>query len=286
MITRLRSDLKTRRFWLGLFVKIFAGVGFQAVILGLYDVIRPNDISKVGGLVSAIVLILAIGYGVVRSWPRLIRQSYASPATEIRLVVGDLFDRSESLVIGMNDTFDTAVPHVIARSSIQGQFLERVYNNDCAELDQDLQRALAEVSPVGSIDKPGKQKVYQIGTIAAIRSKRKYYYCVAYSSMNARNQAQADIEGLWTSLSNLWNEVRAVGNDDPVAMPIIGGGQSRISQILPAQDSLRFIALSFILASRRTKVCSRLDIVLRDEDVEKIDMLEFQRFLTALNAGR
>lgn len=286
MIKRLRSDLRTRRFWLALFARTFAAIGFQAALLGLYDVINPNAISKIGGLTSIAVITIALAFGIARSWPKAIQQDYSSPATEIRLVVGDLFEQPVNLVIGMNSTFDTAVPHIIERKSIQGQFLNRVYKQDVDELDRHLAEALASTPTIETINKPGKRHVYPIGTVATIRNKRQHYFCVAYSAMDRRNQAQATIDGLWISLSNLWREVRAVANDDPVAMAIIGGGQSRISQILPAQDSLRFIALSFILASRNAKVCSRLDIVLRVEDMEKIDMLEFQKFLTALSSGR
>jgi len=55
---------------------------------------------------------------------------------------------------------------------------------------------------------------------------------------------------------------------------------------LPAQDSIRFIALSFMLASRYSKVCDRLDIVVRKEDMKRIDMLELQAFLTSLKQSR
>jgi hypothetical protein len=283
VIRRIRSDLKTRRFWVGLFAKTFAGIGFEAVFLGLYDVINPNAISKLSIPTSAVVVALGFAYGIIRSWPSVIQQTYSAPSTQIRLIPGDLFSQSSNIVIGMCDTFDTAVPHIIERKSIQGQFLERIYHQDAEQLDKDLDRALSEVDPIGLIEKDGKRQIYPVGTVATIRNKRQHYFCVAYSSMDEKNQAQATIDGLWSSLSNLWSEVRANANGDPVAMAIVGGGQSRISQILPAQDSLRFIALSFILASRRLKVCDRLDIIIRKDDIEKIDMLEFQMFLTSLN---
>jgi hypothetical protein len=101
--------------------------------------------------------------------------------------------------------------------------------------------------------------------------------------MNERNEARGTVDGLWRSLTNLWIEVRAHTNGEPVAIPVIGGGQSRLSQILPAQDSVRFIALSFMLASRHERVCDRLDIVVRKQDVEVLDMPELQAFLTSLH---
>jgi hypothetical protein len=66
---------------------------------------------------------------------------------------------------------------------------------------------------------------------------------------------------------------------------VLGGGLARISQVLPAQDSIRFIALSFVLASRDARVCDRLDIVARKQDVKYLDMLELQAFLKSLRAS-
>jgi hypothetical protein len=72
------------------------------------------------------------------------------------------------------------------------------------------------------------------------------------------------------------------GNGDPICIGVIGGGQSRISQQFPAQDSIRLTALSFIFASRAQKVSRQLNVVVREEDVAQLDMLELQAFLRSL----
>ena len=196
---------------------------------------------------------------------------------------GDLFDQDVNLVIGMSNTFDTEIPHIISADSVQGQFLDRIYRGDRSALDEDLGNALAgTASSDGNIEKPGKTKLYDVGTIASIRKHRRFFFCVAFTKMNEANEARGTVEGLWRSLDNLWSEVRAVSNGDPVALPVLGGGQARMAQILPAQDSIRLIAFSFILASRVERVCERLDIVIKKEAVPQIDMLEIRSFLASL----
>lgn len=282
MITGVGRDLRTRRFWLSFAIQAFSAVGFMAVLIELYDVFQPNAISESDAPTPLAILMLAIGYAGLRSWPRPVEQEYSRPNTTIRIVVGDLFDQDSNLVIGMSNTFDTAVPHVISKSSVQGQFLERVYSSDTAALDAALGESLANVTRTGSLKKQGKVDAYPLGTVAVIRQNRRQYFCAAYTEMNERNEAHGTVAGVWRCLENLWDEVRARSNGDPVAMPVIGGGQARLSQILPAQDSIRFIALSFMLASRDRRVCERLDIVVREEDVRTLDMLELQAFLTSL----
>ncbi len=254
----------------------------MAVFIELYDVFQPDAVSESDQPIPVAVVVLALGYAAIRSWPRPVEQQYSRPNTRIRIVVGDLFDQDANLVIGMSNTFDTAVPHVISKSSVQGQFLERVYSSDTAALDAALSDSLASVTPTGSVNKEGKVETYPLGTIAVIRQNRKHYFCAAYTEMNERNEAHGTVAGVWRCLENLWDEVRSRSNGDPVAMPVIGGGQARMSQVLPTQDSIRFIALSFILASRDRRVCERLDIVVREEDVRTLDMLELQAFLTSL----
>jgi hypothetical protein len=254
----------------------------MAVLIELYDIFQPDKISKSDAPIALGVVVVALGYATLRSWPRPVEQQYSRPNTTVRIVVGDLFDQDANLVIGMSNTFDTAVPHVISKGSVQAQFLERVYSSDTAALDAALHESLSSVATTGSIRKEGKTAIYPLGTIAVIRQTRRHYFCAAYTEMNERNEAYGTVAGVWRCLENLWDEVRARSNGDPVAIPVIGGGQARMSHVLPAQDSIRFIALSFMLASRDKRVCERLDVVVRKQDVRTLDMLELQAFLTSL----
>jgi hypothetical protein len=282
LLDDILRDIRTGRFWRTFATNTFAGVGVGATALGLYELFVPGYISRHGAAVVVVVVLGALAYGTAKAWPRPIDQAYSKPSTRIRLVIGDLFEQDANLVIGMSNTFDTAVPHAISRESIQGQFLERVFAHDQAAIDAELAAALSDKNALGTLQKPGKTVAYPVGTVAVIRHQRKHYFCVAYSEMNIHNEAQGTIEGVWTSLTNLWNEARQRVNGEPIAIPVIGGGLSRISQIIPAQDSIRFIALSFMFASRHRPVSQRLDIVIRKEDVRSLDMLELKAFLKSL----
>ncbi|WP_433475014.1 macro domain-containing protein [Spirillospora sp. CA-142024] len=215
------------------------------------------------------------------------RQQYKSPNTEIHIVEGDLFEQEGNIVIGMTDTFDTEIPHIIDEKGVQAQLLTRVYRNDIRALDRALEQGLAPYNESHRFTpqdaKPGKQVAYPVGTVVAISpSIRRLYFCVAYTEMNKRNEVRGSVDRVWRSLNNLWDEVRAKGNGDPISVAVIGGGQARISQYFPAQDSIRFIALSYIFASRKEKVADRLNIVVRSSDVDNLDMLELQAFLRSL----
>ncbi|MFC9771098.1 MULTISPECIES: macro domain-containing protein [unclassified Pseudarthrobacter] len=241
-----------------------------------------DTLDKFGGFGPASVVLLSLIWSLHRAWPRPIEQKFSTPNTEIRIIEGDLFAQPENIVVGMANTFDTAIPDIIQTNSVQGQLLTRVFRSDVAKLNSELSSALAGVSPVGTITKAGKTDQYPWGTVARVRAGATCYFCFAYTEMNEHNEARTTVGSLWSSLENLWDEVRKHANGGEVSIPVIGGGQARISQQLPAQDSIRFIAMSFILASRKEKVCDKLNIVVRPQDAPSIDMLEIQAFLKSL----
>jgi Domain of unknown function (DUF6430) len=182
----------------------------------------------------------------------------------------------------MCTTFDTLTPHIIAKSSVQGQFLDRIFDGDVQELDRQLRSALKLFNTVGVIDKPGKRQRYPVGTVATLREHTRCFFCVAYTEMNEKNEARATTDGIWHSLQCLWKEISTQANGGRVSIPVIGGGQSRLSQILPAQDAIRFTILSFMLASRHEKICDELAIIVQPKEFEKLDRLEIQSFLKSL----
>ncbi|WP_129669881.1 macro domain-containing protein [Phytoactinopolyspora endophytica] len=286
MTSTVFEDIKRRRFWRHFAIHTFSGVGFCAVFAGLFDVLFPDVVSDGGRPLAVLLLLLSSLYGLWRSWPRPIEQIYDAPNIKIGLVRGNLFEqRDHHLVIGMATTFDTEVPEVIARSSVQAQFMREVYQENRSALDADLAAALSEVPPTGKIEKKGKTAVYPIGTVAVLNDRYRRLFCVAYAEMNEKNEARGSVGGVWQSLEQLWRSVATHANGGTVAMPVIGGGQARLSQILPAQDSIRFTILSFMLASRREKICDELKIVVQPKEFDRLDRLELQSFLKSLRVS-
>lgn len=275
-------DLRNRRFWFGLATHVFFALGVAAGLLGLFDLFWPNKLDKLRTSEFLIVPLLSLGYAIWRSWPYPVEQHYSTPDTKIRVVAGDLFKQNTSLVIGMADTFDIETPHIIAANSVQGQFLSRVYAHDVGALSSDLVGALAGKEVVGSVVKTGNTDRYALGTVATISHQRTNYFCVAYTSLDEHNKASSSMGALWEAMERLWDEVRRRSNGEVVSAPVIGLGQSGMSTVLPMQDAVRFLILSFMFASRKERVCDELVIVVRPDDEKRLDLLEIQEFLKSL----
>ncbi|MEU4194897.1 macro domain-containing protein [Kribbella sp. NPDC026611] len=282
----LHHDLKRQRFWRHFAVHALSAIGLIAVFAGLYDVFFPDVAGGVGTWLTIATVMLALIYAAWRSWPRPIEEQYETPNVKIRLVRGNILDQdADHLVIGMQTTFDTEPPRIVERTSLQAQFVEKIYGGDTRRLDANLDQALSGATPIGTITKPGKTKVYEVGTVAVLDHAARRIFCVAYSEMDKKNVARSSIENVWRGLDQLWREVTDHANGGTVAVPVIGGGLARLSQILPAQDSIRFIILSFMFACRRERVCEELKIVVQPAQYDRLDRLEIQAFLMSLRAS-
>lgn len=228
------------------------------------------------------VPLLVLPMALLWAWPRRVEQDYSTPRTQIRIVEGDLFRQTSHIIANMTTTFDTKTPDLVSAASVQGQLLSRVYNGDRDALDADLAVALAPMKPSGTIEKPGKTDLYPVGTVAPVWKDGRFFFCVALSEMNETNVAHASVDGLWSSLTTLWETVRSRSNGQPTAIPVVGGGQSKLSHVVPAQDAIRLIALTFMLASRQGRICERLDIVVEKKEVKHVNFPELQSFLKAM----
>jgi len=263
----------------------FACMGGLSTVLQTIVLIFPKVTVFQGVPILLLAVAISLIGGLVWSWPRPIEQDYSAPNTKITIVKGDMLAEMTHLVIGTNDTFDTETPIIIARQSLQGQALERLYGGDLRELDAQLALALSDKPTVGVIEKAGKQIQYGVGTIATVKHAARLIFFLAYCEMDIHNTAHSTPDKVWKSLLLLWDEVSKKGNGGTVSIPVVGGGQARLSSVLPAQDAIRFTILSFMFASRSTKVCDELRIVVRPDDYKKLDRLELQSFLSSLRSS-
>ncbi|MFJ3621713.1 macro domain-containing protein [Streptomyces iakyrus] len=201
--------------------------------------------------------------------------------------MGDLFSEDTDLVIGFTDTYDTSTDNanIISPNSIQGQFLQKIYDGDTHALDVALQEALNGF-PHASIESRltkahGKLIRYPIGTVAVLSKESSQYYCVAYSEMSNTLAARSSVNNLWKSLESVWSAIAGHGHSDPVSLPIIGSELARVDN-LGRESLLKMIILSFVARSRESVISRGLTVVIHPKDADQIDMNEVQAFLRSV----
>lgn len=282
----LTDDLKTRRFWRHCIAKALACGGAFSALVQFFLIFSPKAADLIQGFWPMIgICIVCLAGGAILSWPRPLEEFYSTANTTIKIVKGDILNERGHLVIGVCDTFDTGPPPIISQNSLLGQTLTRLFNGDIQRLDLLISNALTGIPVTGTIAKPGKTDRYPLGTVAVVRHDPRLIFFTAYCEMNQRNEANATIDGVWKSLLSLWDSLSAFGNHGAISIPVVGGGQSRIAQILPAQDSIRLIILSYIFESRKRRISQELRIVVSPNEYDRLDRLELRSFLASLKAS-
>lgn len=198
----------------------------------------------------------------------------------IEIAIGDLFSFEGGLIIGTNTTFDTHVStEQISEKSVQGQFTKKYYR-DFSSLDEELNARLAGLEHV-TLDghRIGKANRYPIGTAVRLKPKGRMGYFLAICDVNEHGVASGSFEGLKQALGQLWLFVGTRGQKEPLVMPVLGSGYTRLRQ--PRQIITQEIIKSFIAACSERTFCERLTIVLDDKDVLKneVDLEALGRYL-------
>jgi len=231
------------------------------------------------GYLGLVVISLVLAF--VKYFPRrAFCYSLSSPDSSIEIKIGDLFDQPGHLVIGANDVFDTELGEIIKPSSVQGQFLKRIYNNNQLRLDSDIDRALESYRNERQ-EEPNKQKGkserYPIGTTIALGDPDTRYFLTAYGRMGNDLKISSDADHIWKSLSKLWEQARLKGHGIEVSIPIVGSDLARTN--LPRMALIQLLVISFISASKKEFVSEKLTIMIYPNDMERIDFYELENFV-------
>jgi len=199
---------------------------------------------------------------------------------KLEIKIGNIFDINGARIISTNTTFDTEInPSKISEQSLQGQFTRRFYEN-VRHMDQDLQDSLKNEQIKEELDREkSKSKRYKIGTIAQVRPKNQTFYLVAVADMNENWVAESSFENIKICLAELWNYIGSCGGMEPVVIPLIGSGYSRLPE---KRDVLaKEIIKSFVAACATKKFCEKFTLVISPDDYRKhgLNLYELREYL-------
>ncbi|MFI1993557.1 macro domain-containing protein [Actinoplanes sp. NPDC020271] len=203
----------------------------------------------------------------------------------VSVVEGDIFAMTDAhLVIGFTDTFDTdtRADLVINSRSLQAEATRRLFGDRRQKLDQHLRTALRNVTPLARETRAGKRHGklirYPVGTVAVLRAAGRQMYAVAYSRLGNDLVARSSEHDLTVSLDRLWDALYLHGQLQPVAVPLIGAGLSRIDSATP-DDLVALLVGSFVARNRAGRFSTELRIVLRPGDLARLDLQSLAEFL-------
>ncbi|MFE2888931.1 macro domain-containing protein [Streptomyces sp. NPDC059272] len=279
-IRRLTALLDSARREL---VRVQADLGRPDLALPVAELIvrdHPDDLDA-ARVLDALRAALRARHGA-----ELLRHRVPLPGqrADVVLVRGDLFEQTDcNLVVGFTDTFDTETDQdiVISRDSVQSQLVDRLFGGRRRLLDEKLKAGLRGVRAVGTESaraKPrGRRVRYPVGTTVAVPVDGRRIFAVAYSRLGNDLVARSGNEDLRASLDRLWASVAVHGLFRPVAVPLVGSGLARVTDLDRGQ-LVGLIVDSFIAACRlHPALTPELRIVIRPEDLAGTDLSPVER---------
>lgn len=289
----------TKRYWELYKVKVISFNFFIETckwLGGFWLVIEPvsyfsqtfENAIKPHGL---IVLSVSIIFAIINNRPRLkFKYFIKGKNVYINIVIGDIFKiKKKDIVIPTNIHFVTEIAeNRISEKSVQGQFTTK-YFDSINHLDSDITSSLNHTPH--TVENPsylGKDKVYELGTVAkfALKKKKKLQqiYLFALAKLNEEGVCQSDIGEFQRTLPSLWNFIYTKGGLPDLAMPILGSGFCRIDAT--HEELFEEILDSFLVATRNSKFCKSLTFVVYYNDVAELNIdleaiKEYARFHTS-----
>jgi hypothetical protein len=242
-------------------------------IFDFFQIINQADIPSYGivyAMLASVVIVLHKKRPISKICYKIPRKDIS-----IEVFIGDLFSCEGQKIISTNNTFDTNTENnLIATNSLQGQFSQKYFQGNIHELDQKIENSL-EDREFHSIENPvGKNKRYDIGTVARIALGRDIFYMLAIAELDENGTAITDLVTIKRSLENLWEYISYRGETDPIVIPLLGTGRGRITT--SRKEMIGIHARSFVEASENRIFSNKLVIVISPDDAKNFDINLFE----------
>lgn len=264
---------------LRLYYGVLGAISVLTSIIFLFVDIDTSYKTVIGIIVLAVLIAIYVGILIYSN----ARQSICLKinTSEVEVKFGNIFTETAELkAIAFNEYFDTLVDDngtVIARSTLNGQYIDSFYKDKVIELDAIISSDahLTEASIGENMNRQaGKQTRYKLGTICVVKD----YLLTAFSRFDDNNKAYLEINDYINCLLNFWNEVDRVYASRTVALPVLGSGITRFRgyENISDQELLELIIWTFKVSRIKFTYPAKVKIVVYEKKSERINLLRLK----------
>lgn len=243
---------ESREFFKNL-VAALAAVSSLATLFGI-TILKSSFIDNLsistGVIALCAIIVLCIIYACQMSERKTKVSFQLNQQFKLTVEKGDLFSKKGVIVIPVNEYFDTHVgDDVVSSSSVHGLFINRYFKDNIKELDALIKSKLNALPNFAkeprNVGRQYKQDKYKLGTCIDIEHNGNTYVLLALTHFDEYNHAYVDKKEFPKILNKLLDHIQPLSIENPVYMPLIGTGLSRLRR--PHQRVLNFIvdALDF-----------------------------------------
>lgn len=247
-------------------------LAFPLAFAALWGILEPIVTKYVALLTPQALVILAVGALIVACFqvqaPSEITLRWHPLGLTVTVKVGDLFQQDAGLVITSDDLFLVKDQKLVNPRSLIGQLVDREYRSKAEDLDSQIQQALA--AQVHAEEAPGRRH-YPIGTTAVIRNHSHRIFIMALCQVSRDGtHGSASAEDLLLALQQLWRTVAREPTGKPVAVPLVGTGQTGAG--LSAPVALHIMLTSLVVSARKQPITDHIQIIVHPSAFDGLDL--------------
>lgn len=200
--------------------------------------------------------------------------------TDVKVMVGDIFEQTGWKVIGVNDFIDTvADDKIVAKMTLHGMFLEK-FEDRIPEIDlrieQDpwLKQFIAEEQVSRS---PGKSTRYELGTVFPFED----YILASFGCVEAEHQVYLSAEDYVMFWMHFWKNVDKIYAGKPISIPLLGAGLTRFhGEKLSKQQLLETMLWTMKVSGFQcTYRNSGVDFIIHESDKDEINFFRLSNVI-------
>ena len=249
----------------------FIGLYWLFVEIFSYSTNNATDIYFKSITVFSIAFILICFTSLVKNKPKKSFQyKLRDKDNYITVRVGDAFRNSGSLVIPINDHFDTSLGGNVKKAkSLQNKLITDFYAGKHEHLAKDISSKVT----IGN--------TYDTGTTIEVEQNGKKFYLLVNSKKKENNRVESTVDDFLLCLSKLWEYIALEsGRDDVVTIPLISTRHGRITD-LNRTNAIKEIIRSYVESSKHLNIADSLIISIHPDDIKKgdIDLDEINDYL-------
>lgn len=190
---------------------------------------------------------------------------------------GNIFESPELKVINFNEYFDTQVDDkIIAKNSLNGQFIQKVLNNNTEKLDKEIETQLKEKTVEKNDNrKLGKKNKYNLGEIVVYED----YLLTSLTKFTEDNRATISLKEYLEFLMNFWDNLDKIYSGRSVVISLFGS--SSLTRFTDAyeisdQDLIEIIIWTFKISKIKFKYPSKITMLLSNNLINKINLYKIK----------
>ena len=253
---------------------------FGAIFLPLeaYEVLKNGDITLslpgflAVALIPGAVVFFVDGYLIGGFLRREVTIPNPTNDTKIRVKFGNIFEEEGWKAIGANDFFDSIVDEdLISSKSLHGHVLSTYWHDDRENWKSQITASLRDAQGTIESRSRGNRIRYPIGTTArACTADQKFLFVALGKTNPANNVTSATAETLIKAVRGMAAEARAACSMEPLSIPLMGSGLSRVG--IKNSALVDLIITAVLEEGRHGRITGEINIVLPEAKAHEINL--------------